>query len=291
MSDRIDELAARLTRLERQNRIMKFATAGAVLACLAFTSVPGALSKTTSTKFPHGPKHTYSEEFDLVSPSGVLLASLQGGTGSTSPSLVFWDANEKPVVSVGIGASSNGNPPFVGVSTFDGNTYLAGNGVARAFWGQTAPNSSTSSPGFLGGSVNDGNGTGRIGLQTAADGTNGGAYFFDQNGVTRAGIGLASTGPGMFLNDATAEKTALTRYVVGVSLDTSGSFNDVVSEIFDDTGNAQANLFGIGDHSQSSLWLYNTGGTTEALEANQTTSTGGQIETFNSSGTETDHLP
>lgn len=98
MSERtIETMLSRIEHLERANRAMKFIAIGAVLACIALNAVPAV-----SSVFPHGPKRVDAESYNLVSPKGVLLASLNQTVNGGF--LAFYDAKGNPEMTVGVGA-------------------------------------------------------------------------------------------------------------------------------------------------------------------------------------------
>src|SRR5271169_4670735 len=75
----------RIERLERSNRAMKFVVLGAIVVSVALNAFPAM-----SSVFPHGPKRTDAESFNLVSPKGALLATL--GQTANGGYLSFYDA-------------------------------------------------------------------------------------------------------------------------------------------------------------------------------------------------------
>src|ERR1700690_95026 len=157
----IETMLARIERLERSNRAMKLIALAAVIGCIALNAVP-ALSA-----FPHGPKATDAQSFNLVSSKGVLVATLaQGPNGGY---LAFFDAKGKAEMLVGTRSSPTAKT--IGVATFDGNALLPGNGKARQVWAMAADS--------IGNSIFDGAGNVRLSNVTAGDGSNAGSFFYD----------------------------------------------------------------------------------------------------------------
>src|SRR5580692_9535602 len=68
---------------------MKIIAIGAILGCIALNAVPAI-----SSVFPHGPKQINAESFNLVSPKGVLLATL--GQGVNGGYLAFSTQRANP---------------------------------------------------------------------------------------------------------------------------------------------------------------------------------------------------
>jgi len=225
----------RIERLERSNRAMKFLALGAIVASVAFNALPAG-----SVVFPHGPKRLDAESFNLVSPKGVLLASI--GQGPNGGYLAFFDAAGKAEMLVGTSATTGDHT--IGVATYDGNALMPGSGKARQVWAQ---NSTT-----IGNSIYDGNGKVRLSNVTAGDGSNAGSFFYDANQTLRAGIGNGTSGPGAFFEDS----TGTARLTQGISADDSTTsfamFNTGATIPLYDlsaVGDGSATTFEIKDHN------------------------------------------
>jgi len=264
MSDRVELLLARVERLEKSNRAMKFFSAGAILFAIAFSAAPAISS------FPHGPKRIDAQSFNLVTHSGQLLATLQAGPNGGQ--LAFFDTAGKPEMVVGgIGSSVT---PTLGVGAFDGNAVIPGTGKARMIWAMSANS--------LGEAIFDPDGNDRIQTTTDPDGSNAGTFFFDANQKERGGIGLGANGPGVFFNDS----TGVARILEGVLGDDSAaafSMNDA-------NGNTLTNYSAKGDDSATSMQILDASGTQRVI-ASLSTGGGEQIILKNASNSQTFHAP
>ncbi len=265
----IETMLQRIERLERANRVMKFIALGAVVVCIALNAGP-ALSA-----FPHGPKAVDAESFNLVSPKGVLVATLAQGVNGGY--LAFFDPKGKAEMLVG--TSTSASVKSVGVATYDGNALFPGNGESRQVWAMSTFNGITS----IGNSIFDGNGNYRLSSVTAGDGSNAGTFFYDANEKLRGGIGAGSNGPGLFFNDS----TGASRLLEGVLADDSG-----VSLSMLNTGATQhlATLSALGDGSATTLQIDDNSGTARSIDGFGTQS-GEIIQLNNGSGTETFRAP
>jgi hypothetical protein len=261
----IDTMLRRIEHLERSNRAMKFIALAAIVASVALNALPAM------SAFPHGPKRIDAQSFNLVSPKGVLLATI--GQGVNGGFLAFFDANGKPEMLVG--TSSSAADKSIGVATFDGNTLLPGAGVARQVWAMGAAS--------IGNSIFDANGNMRLSNVTAGDGSNAGSFFYDATPTLRAGIGAANSGPGVFFNDS----TGTSRLLAGVSSDDSA-----VSLSMMNTGATHplAALSALGDGSATTLQVEDHNGTARSVEGFSTVS-GEIIQLHNASDTETFRAP
>lgn len=213
-----ETMLRRIERIERSNRAMKFIALGAVIISVAFNAFPAM-----SSVFPHGPKQTDAERFNLVSPKGALLATL--GQTANGGYLSFYDAKGNLEMNLGAGAPDATNPTntSIGVAIYDGNALLPRSdskaGVARMVW---AGNATAGVPTVFGESIFDANEKVRLSDATAGDGTNGGSFFYDSSQTLRASIGLGNNGPGAFFNDS----TGTSRLLEGVAgNDSSASFS------------------------------------------------------------------
>jgi hypothetical protein len=240
----IETMLHRIEHLERSNRAMKFIALGAIVASVALNAIPAM------ALFPHGPKAVNAESYNLVSPKGVLIATL--GQGVNGGFLAFFDAKGKPEMLVG--TSSSAADKSIGVATFDGNALLAGTGKARQVWAM--------SPTSIGDSIFDGNGNVRLSNVTAGDGSNAGSFFFDGNPSNpnpRAGIGLGSGGPGAFFEDS----TGTARLLEGVKGDDSGV---AFSMMNNGATHALYDLSALGDGSATSFQIEDHNGTARVTE-------------------------
>jgi hypothetical protein len=260
-----DAMLARLERLERSNRVMKLIALGAVIGCIALNAVP-ALSA-----FPHGPRATDAQSFNLVSSKGVLVATLaQGPNGGY---LAFFDSKGKAEMLVG--TSSSAGDKTIGVATFDGNALLPGNGKARQVWAM-APNS-------IGNSIFDGAGNVRLSNVTDGDGSNAGSFFYDATPQLRAGVGVGDNGPGAFFNDS----TGTARLLEGVLADDSGASLSMTNS---GATHHLATLSALGDGSATTLQIEDNSGVARAI-AGVGSQSGEIIQLNNAGGTETFRAP
>jgi hypothetical protein len=260
MADEISQsMIDRIEHLERANRTMKFIAIGAVLACIALNAIPA------SSAFPHGPKRVDAEMFNLVSPKGVLIATLASGVNGGF--LAFYDATGKPEMSVGVGASDPSSPTSksMGVAIFDGNTILPRTdgkpGVARMVW---AADSIGGVATAFGESIFDANSMARLSNATVGDGSDAGSFYYDSSETLRAGIGLGGNGPGVFFNDS----AGIARILEGVTADDSAAAFSMLGA----SANTLANLSAVGDGSATTLQISDHNGTTRALEGFSTVS-------------------
>lgn len=256
MSDSIEPLLRRIERLERANRAMKLAAAGAVLAWIGLGAVP-------ASSFPHGPRQLDAQRFNLVTRDGKLLASL--GAGPNGGSLAFFDASGRAEMLVGTSASTA--TPSIGVAAFDGNDVIPGSGKARFV---LAVDSAAA-----GESVFDQNGVDRLSTVLAADGSSDGTFFFDSTGTLRGGLGIGSGGPGVFFDDS----KGVARVLEGVTADdTAASL-----ALLDSNAKPIANLSAVGNDSAASLQVLDPDGVAR-LQAGSTTANGPQVLLNDASG-------
>ena len=270
----IETMLSRIERLERSNRAMKFIAIGAIVASVALNALPALAI------FPHGPARVDAESFNLVSPKGVLVATLaQGANGGY---LAFFDAKGNAEMLVGTG--SDAKNPSMGVGVFDGNSVLprsdSNKGIDRMFWGSSTTNSTTT----LGEFLLDPAGKSRLSNTTANDGSNAVSVFYDGT-HERAGIGLGTTGPGLFFEDS----TGAARILESVKPDDSAT----VMTMLNSAGNpAQPllDLSALGDGSDTTLQVEDGTGHQRLIQG---FSTGSQeiIQLHNGSGTETFRAP
>ena len=281
MSERtIETMLSRIEHLERANRAMKFIAIGAVLACIALNAVPAV-----SSVFPHGPKRVDAESYNLVSPKGVLLASLNQTVNGGF--LAFYDAKGNPEMTVGVGAPdpNHTTTQSVGVAIFDGNALLprtdSNPGVARMVW---AANSVSGVNTVFGESIYDASEGMRLSSITLGDGSNAGDYFYDGTRL-RAGITYSTTGPGLFLNDS----TGVSRILEGVQADDSQTYLAMLNS----SGNGKnplAFLSALGDGSDTALQVEDGSGVQRAF-AGYSTPSQEIIQLHNAAGTETFRAP
>lgn len=272
----IETMLHRIEHLERSNRAMKFIALGAIVASVALNAIPAM------SAFPHGPKAINAESYNLVSPKGVLLATL--GQTVNGGFLEFLDAKGKPEMLVGTGApvASDATAKSLGVAIYDGNTLFPGNGHARQVWAMSTAQGVTS----IGNSIYDGSADVRLSNVTASDGTNAGSFFYSGSGVNlklRAGIGLGTSGPGAFFEDS----TGTARLLEGVLADDSGVAFSMMN-----TGATHAlyDLSALGDGSATTFQIEDHNGTARAIEGFSTVS-GEIIQLNNVNDTETFRAP
>ena len=275
----IEIMLRRIDRLERSNRAMKFIVLGAIVACVALNAFPAM-----SSVFPHGPKRVDAESFDLISPKGVLLATLAQTVNGGY--LAFLDAKGNPEMTVGTGAPDATHPTTqsVGLAIFDGNALLPRTdtmpGVARMVWAGNATAGVTT---VFGESIYDGNEMVRLSDATDGDGSNPGSFFYDASQTPRASIGTGTNGPGVFFNDS----TGTARFLEGVKGDDSGVYLSMLS-----LGATQnlADLSAAGDGSATTLQIEDDKGTARLIEGFGTAS-GEIIQLNNATGAETFRAP
>jgi hypothetical protein len=277
----IETMLSRIEHLERANRAMKIIAIGVILGCIALNAGPAL-----SSVFPHGPKQINAESFNLVSPKGVLLATL--GQTANGGYLVFVDAKQNPEMTVGTGAPIPGSPnnKSVGMAIFDGNALLprtdSNPGVARMVW---AANSVGGVNTVFGESIFDANAHVRLSNATLGDGSNAGTFFYDGAQTLRTGITFSTNGPGLFLNDS----TGAARVLEGVKADDSQTYLAMLNA--SGNGNAPlAFLSAMGDGSVTTLQVEDGTGVQRAISG---FSTGSQeiIQLHNGAGTETFRAP
>jgi hypothetical protein len=256
-----ETMLRRIERLERSNRAMKFIVLGAIAASLAFNAFPAM-----SSVFPHGPKQTDAERFNLVSPKGALLATF--GQTANGGYLSFYDAKGNLEMNLGAGAPDAANPTntSVGIAIYDGNALLprsdAKPGVARMVW---AGDATAGVPTVFGESIFDANQNVRLSDATAGDGTNGGAFFYDASQTLRASIGFGNNGPGAFFNDS----TGTSRLLEGVAGDDSSASFSLMNI---DATQALYDLSASGDGSATTFQIKDKSGVTRVTEGYSTNS-------------------
>jgi len=245
----VDGLMGRIERLERSNRVMKFIALGAVVGCIALNALPAG-----SALYPHGPKRVDAESFNLVSPKGVLLATLQAG--ATGGQLVFFDATGKAEMLVGTGTDAAN--PSIGTTVFDGNSLFPnGNGVKDRTFQGISNNQGAITVGefFL-----DQNGNSRLTNTINNDGTNAVSIYYD-GAHDRAGFGLGSNGPGLYFDDSGHN----TRILEGVTPDNAST----ILTMLNSSGNPNSplvDLSALGNGSDTTLQIEDGSGTQRLIE-------------------------
>ncbi len=161
------------------------------------------------------------QTINVVDAGNNTVATLE--KNSNGNLLTFFDSNGHKTVELG----NTANETSAGMSIWDGNNVVPGNGVPRETVGESNPGAGSVN-GF-GVGVYDGAGKVRSGLYLTYDGTTAGAYAIDSNGST-AGFDTNQTAQneGFYVNDLNGK----TRSFLGNSLD--GTTNAV--ELFDSTG-------------------------------------------------------
>jgi hypothetical protein len=206
----LETMLRRIEYLERSNRALKYLALGAVFVAVGLSAFPAM-----SSVFPHGPKQFDAQRFNLVSPKGVLIATI--GQTANGGYMSFYDAKGNLEMNLGAGAPDAVHPAntSVGMAIYDGNALLprddANPGVARMVWAGNATAGETT---VFSDSVFDGNKNVRVSNGTAGDGSNAGSFFYDASQTLRAGIGAGNGGPGAFFNDSTGT-TRLSQAVSG----------------------------------------------------------------------------
>jgi hypothetical protein len=187
--ERLERIERENTRFRRSTRIMKILLASTIALVATIVSVP----KVHSILLPG---IVTAREFDLLSPSFHVTAKLQ--TLRNGPNLTFYDNSGKIVADVGwVNDSTSAQ---AGLSVFDGNSVLAGNGVARAEVGFTARRSAGTGVGLA---SYDGTGALRTATGQALNGSIAYEYLYDESGALRTGILLPSSANiGYFNQDA-----------------------------------------------------------------------------------------
>jgi hypothetical protein len=174
-------LIERLERLERENvkfrrsaTFMKLLVSSLIAITVAGISIPIAHSIT----FP-GP--VSASEFDLLGPGLRVTARLH--TLRNGPNLTFYDNAGKVIVDVGF--VNDATSTQAGMTVFDGNAGLAGNGVPRAAFGYTSRSSAGTGVGFV---SYDGTGAIRTNIGQALNGSAAYDDLYDATGALRTGI-------------------------------------------------------------------------------------------------------
>jgi hypothetical protein len=188
-------LLARLERLEYENgrikraaRLTKIMVASMVVLFTAVAAIPAA----HSLPFPF---KIGANEFDLLASNGKVTAKLANLNGGAL--LAFYDANGKLVESVGF--SNTAAQAGAGMSVYDGNAVLAGNGVTRAGYGYTSRGPATG----IGAATWDASGDVRSSIGQALDGSIAYEQLFDTTGALRTGINVPNgANLGYFNRDA-----------------------------------------------------------------------------------------
>jgi len=275
----LEAMLRRIERLERSNRALKYLALGAVVVSIALNSFPAV-----SAVFPHGPKRFDAQTFNLVSPKGVLVATI--GQTANGGYMSFYDAKGNLEMTLGAGAPDATHPTntSVGMAVYDGNALLprddANPGVARMVW---AGNATAGEPTVFGDSIFDGNKNVRVSNGTAGDGSNAGSFFYDANQTLRTGIGAGNSGPGAFFNDS----TGTTRLSQGVSA------NDAVVSLAMFSNGATNTLYSlsaVGNGSATTFQIEDGSGTPRVIEGFSTVSNE-IIQLNNAGGNETFRAP
>ncbi len=215
-----------------------------------------------------GPIATVTQ-LNLVNGSNQVLASL--GTTSNGNLLTFFDSSGKITTTVGNSADGNAT----GITTWDGNSVLAGSGIPRTAFGES--NTASVTGGGLGFSVYDSTGKLRLTGGTSPDAAEADGSFqaIDSNGST-SGVGYNETtfkDQGFFANDLNGK----TRSFIGNSLDgTTFNFNYLADGGGNLTNSFDQSAAGTGGLSiVNPCGSFNVGetndGTTVAWELNDTT--------------------
>lgn len=186
-------LVERLERLELENsgirrsaRFMKFLMVATITVAAAMISVPMANSK---------PSVFSATEFDLLGATGKVTAKLMNLNGGAS--LLFYDSGGKLVSSVGF--TNTASVAAAGLTVWDGNAILAGDGIARAGFGYTSRGPSTG----IGAATWDASGNVRSAVGQGLDGSLAYEVLYDNTGALRTGIEIPSgANIGYFNQDA-----------------------------------------------------------------------------------------
>lgn len=188
-------LVERLERLERENmkfrrsaRFMKLLVSSLIAITVAGISIPIAHSITV-------PGPLGASEFDLLGPGLRVTARLH--TLRNGPNLTFYDNGGKAILDVGFVNDSTSTQ--AGMTVFDGNAGLAGNGVPRAAFGYTSQSSAGSGVGFV---SYDGTGAIRTTIGQSLNGSAAYEQLYDDTGSLRTGIDVNSANVGFFAQDA-----------------------------------------------------------------------------------------
>lgn len=221
---RLEQMSKRLERAERANRVMKIGGSIGFATLIAFGSGPFA-STVMAKKVKPPTAEVAAQAFDLENSSGQILATLTQVSGK--PNLVFFDGSGKTVL--GVGLTSNA----AGITVVDGNSILAGSGIARNTWGIT--NSGALSG--IGGATFDADGKQRTRWGDAIDDSSSGIQFDDSNGAFRTGVEYDPT-TAFFNGFSTYDGSGHPLSVLGNVLATEGplSANDSFMELLDTTG-------------------------------------------------------
>ena len=185
-------LIERLERLERENsRIKRFARL-ALGSMVVLIVLAGIVPKATT----QGPPILKATEFDLLGPNRSITAKLQ--TLRNGPNLTFYDNAGKVVADIGwINDSTSAQ---AGLAVFDGNSVLAGNGVARATVGYTSRSASGTGVGLA---SYDETGLVRASVGQSLNGSESYEVLYDSTGALRTGITIPqSASIGYFNQDA-----------------------------------------------------------------------------------------
>jgi hypothetical protein len=110
----------------------------------------------------------------------LRLSMISSLDGTTTPSnMGFYDGMGKLTVGVGVVGST-----AAGMAVYDGNSILAGAGIARITWGITGSGPLAG----IGGGTFDANGKQRTGWGDAVDDSESNISFYDANGGFRTGV-------------------------------------------------------------------------------------------------------
>jgi hypothetical protein len=295
--ERLERLERHNLRLKRSLRAMKLVIVASVATCAAVSTIP--LVQSASVPVSISAQHIYLRRAD-----GRLLAALAPSADGNV--LTFFDHAGHKTVTVG----NNGNESAAGLSTWDGNNVIVGNGIVRTAFGESNPNLVGYSSGF-GAQVLDGSGKARSAFGMSYDLSVNDFYAVDTNG-TATGIGIFPNNfAGYFANDL----NGVNRQFGSLSLDgitnlwgendANGALRVSADQAHDDIPNSQGH-FGNGfalwdangqqrvgmaaatDGSYAQFALLDTNNVFRVSALLTTTST---VDTFDATGAVTGHLP
>ncbi len=181
MDARIDNLTARVSHLERTNRVMKVVYALGIAVAFASSQLPNLSAA-------GGPRTVTAQKFNLVNAAGFTLATLGGDANGGN--LTFYDSQGSKTVALGMGPTAN----HAGLTAFDGNLILPANDTARvrAEWGLS--NAVGPAESFM-----DFNGVARAVLSPSGTDIGDALTFYDPNGKRVLEVGEHGDAPGFGL--------------------------------------------------------------------------------------------